>query len=579
MINKNHFYTRIFATSLAICAHTSPLSASEQATGLVNAPVKKSSTGKRSLRSYKLLLAPLVGFAGSNLVAAQSIESSLRGAKNNKLSRALDTAYDSNRDDLEDVNDLVINGDDALANQYKFFTMLTNDYGRRWEWHGCGATLIADNVALTAAHCLDREVPNSAIIGALSPWESDNDGQISVRMRIKDTVIHPRYRPSNNRYDFALLRFENTIGDELANRYGERYRNSIEPIAVAGQDVIDRMNDYDPVTVLGFGRTESGQSASHLQTADIDYISTELCQQYYSPSTISDDMVCASATGQSSCYGDSGGPLIDRFSYAGPVLFGVVSWGRNDGCEGYLPGVYGKTSEALDWIKREACPHVAAGSNTQDAGGLCSSTPDEPRPEPGSVSILSEGPFAPESPIRLRYRDLPPSRTHWVAIYELGASSLEYDNIDWSYLPDTSQSPSGTLQLDGPANAGSYEVRLFLDDSYSVHQIVRFEVEGSQLPPDPSPSITIPSQGPFAPRSMVQVNYQQLPPSTTHWYGIYRRNAPDNDAVSWRYLPSTLQNSDGTIYFRAPRQTGRYQFRAFLSDSWERFEVIDFVVR
>ena len=579
MLKKRQLYTRLFISFIAINPLTSSVYAmTEQKQETLKNKVKLKHN-KRSMRPYQLFIAPLLSLTGAHVVASQSVETSLRGARS-QYKRDLESNYDAfNLIKSEDGFDHIINGVPAGVDQYKFFAMLIQDYGRDWEWHGCGATLIADNVALTAAHCLDKEVPNAAIIGALSPWGSNNGGQISVKMRIKETVIHPRYNARFNRYDFALLMFENTIGDELASSYGEENRHEIKPIAIAGDDIVADMEDYDPVSVVGFGRMANNQAAYRLQTADIDYISTDLCRDFYSPSRISDDMVCGSANGQSSCYGDSGGPLIDRFSSVDPVLLGVVSWGTNEGCEGYLPGVYGKPAEAIDWIKKEACPHLASASNTDDFGKLCSAGSVDPNPNPGEVSLPVEGPFTPGSPIVVDYENLPPSNTHWLALYKEGDSSENYDSIDWSYLPDTRQSPSGSLQLDGPLSQGSYEVRLFLNDSYRIHQVIKFQVKDEDASTEPEFKITLSNAGPFAPRSMIQISYQDLPPSNTHWIGIYRRNAPNTSPTTWRYIPSTIQNSEGTTRLRAPNQPGQYQLRSFLNDSWTIFEITDFVVR
>ena len=95
----------------------------------------------------------------------------------------------------------------------------------------------------------------------------------------------------------------------------------------------DSATDYDAVTsvVTGWGTTSSGGSQpivlhevevttrSHHVPAILDsqkkmsvFRTNAACTTgtLYSPSQITDNMICAAATGKDSCQGDSGGPLI-----------------------------------------------------------------------------------------------------------------------------------------------------------------------------------------------------------------------------------------------------------------------------
>ena len=53
--------------------------------------------------------------------------------------------------------------------------------------------------------------------------------------------------------------------------------------------------------------------------------------------------------GKDACHGDSGGPLICVVDNE-PVLYGVVSWGRECALPDF-PGIYGKVSSIIDWIE------------------------------------------------------------------------------------------------------------------------------------------------------------------------------------------------------------------------------------
>ena len=84
---------------------------------------------------------------------------------------------------------------------------------------------------------------------------------------------------------------------------------------------------------------------------------TSKCQKYWNYG-ITDSMICAGfphVDGRDACQGDSGGPLVCDY-YGKAVLTGVVSFGNNvNNCKpsnnDKQPGVYGRVTKVLSWIK------------------------------------------------------------------------------------------------------------------------------------------------------------------------------------------------------------------------------------
>lgn len=80
----------------------------------------------------------------------------------------------------------------------------------------------------------------------------------------------------------------------------------------------------------------------------------DYCQKYSKHGGSLDASVefCAGsmAGGKDACQGDSGGPLVCVVNNE-PILYGVVSWGRDCAVE-FLPGVYADVSSQISWIQQ-----------------------------------------------------------------------------------------------------------------------------------------------------------------------------------------------------------------------------------
>jgi len=227
----------------------------------------------------------------------------------------------------------------------------------------CGATVISDEWILTAAHCVDGTDPSSinVLLAEHDYWDSD----FPVRMEISEIISHENYDSSTVDYDFALLRMANKI-DWAANP-------NIRPACLPEYTAGGTPPDYDQwmSTVTGWGTTSSGGSTSNvLLEVDVQVISNSECNAAYGG--ITDNMLCAADAsgdgGSDACQGDSGGPLVscgaDGNCGTTPgqnyELIGVVSFGI--GCaQADFPGVYARTTAAMDWIYTNAMPFETCG--------------------------------------------------------------------------------------------------------------------------------------------------------------------------------------------------------------------------
>ena len=94
-----------------------------------------------------------------------------------------------------------------------------------------------------------------------------------------------------------------------------------------------------------------GAATNNLMYVRVPAITNAACASAY-PGSIDDSMICAGypgVGGKDACQGDSGGPFVCNDG-GKAVVAGTVSWGISCADADY-PGVYARTTTALDWIK------------------------------------------------------------------------------------------------------------------------------------------------------------------------------------------------------------------------------------
>ncbi len=101
------------------------------------------------------------------------------------------------------------------------------------------------------------------------------------------------------------------------------------------------------------------------------------------------------------------------------------------------------------------------------AGGA--GTTDEPRPEP--YLELPKATYALNEPVVVYFHDLPRGKRDWVGLYKAGAPNKDY--LEFVY---TEGAADGSMTFKG-LGAGSYDARLFFNDTYDLEYELSFTVK------------------------------------------------------------------------------------------------------
>ncbi|PMJ91614.1 trypsin-like serine protease [Vibrio sp. 10N.261.55.A7] len=275
-----------------------------------------------------------------------------------------------------DVTSYIVNGSNASVTEFPSIATLFYD---RINYDGvygvgsfCGGTLLNEQYVLTAAHCLfdDGKFDESKalFISVVPQLEDESDfpnGNIQ-RIMAEEFYYHPSYNNSSLVNDIAIIKLAspyniNAASDAIQRPADETYRNAANTFKA-----------------LGHGRTtDSSNPVGPLLETTLTYETNAVCDSFFA-ADIQNSHLCFSGTynatsglNNSTCNGDSGGPVYWERGANDWVQVGVTSFGPTSCGTGTITSVF---TEIYDfgtngdgWIDNVLASNVAANYIATDA--------------------------------------------------------------------------------------------------------------------------------------------------------------------------------------------------------------------
>ena len=237
----------------------------------------------------------------------------------------------------------IVGGEEAEAGAWPWMVSIQDP-----SIHDCGASLIAPNWVLTAAHCTDGTVPRNlrAVVGRHDL--TMNQGEV---IEISEIHVHPDFDDATLDADVSLVKLVSPASEQS--------------IAYARPEDAALFAPGESATITGWGDlAEIGGSPDRLHEVTIPIVSNDVANQPQSyAGEVTDNMMAAGLPqgGRDSCQGDSGGPMMVSDGHGGFIQAGIVSWG--DGCaRPNKYGIYTRIANFAGWIDSIIQPSTSDGS-------------------------------------------------------------------------------------------------------------------------------------------------------------------------------------------------------------------------
>jgi len=213
----------------------------------------------------------------------------------------------------------------------------------------CGGSLIAPNVVLTAAHCVDSDTDASRIRVRCGEWDTQDEVEPIIHQDREALSImsHPAFEKRSLDNDFAIIvLYEPFVLDRHVD-------------TICLPDQFNKNVDWENCVATGWGKDKFGADGEYqvvMKQVEMDMVDHDTCQSKLRTTRLGQffeldkSFNCAGGDAdKDTCQGDGGGPLVCP-GYDGYYhQTGIIAWGVECGIDG-VPGVYANVTEGLDFI-------------------------------------------------------------------------------------------------------------------------------------------------------------------------------------------------------------------------------------
>ncbi|XP_055317480.1 venom serine protease-like [Sitodiplosis mosellana] len=237
----------------------------------------------------------------------------------------------------------IVNGVETGINEYPSMAAIVTKQDGQVQ---CGATIIDQYYALTAAHCVNspgKFAEQLELLVGEHDYRNPSETPYTQKYAIASAVRHPSYSSEKDINDIALI----TLAKPIA------FNNGVGPICLPFKYQSASFEGRS-VVALGWGTIEyGGPVSSRLQKVALDVTSQLKCEAAY-PNRITSGQFCTYTRNKDTCSYDSGGPLLFSDVTGNNLLYqiGITSFGVN--CASSMPSVSTRVAAYLDWITSEA---------------------------------------------------------------------------------------------------------------------------------------------------------------------------------------------------------------------------------
>jgi hypothetical protein len=194
----------------------------------------------------------------------------------------------------------------------------------------CTASIIADDILLTAAHCVESK---------------PQDLRIHFGLKVDTKNMRPVDSLKINKTWSVRARMDKNTGDIAVIKFSGGLPAGYNPVKMAPSRL--ELKKSEPVILAGFGLSngENETGAGRLRVVEVPI---------FDPKFSESEVMLDQTSGKGACHGDSGGP---GFINSGGIMYlwGVTSRGSGnsqDDCAGY--SIYTKSTFYLKWIAQAA---------------------------------------------------------------------------------------------------------------------------------------------------------------------------------------------------------------------------------